>query len=91
MMKSRPVKIILAILAFWAVFVAVEGVRLIGSADPGKYPILTIYSTQTADEIADYHSLGFAQTYHLTVGMPSCTANSVYWASGCFAGKYNGK
>lgn len=68
MMKSRPVKIILAILAFWAVFVAVEGVRLIGSADPGKYPILTIYTTQTADEIADYHSLGFAQTYHLTVG-----------------------
>lgn len=66
MIKSRPVKILLAILACWAVFVAVEGVRLIGSADPGKYPILTIYSIQTADEIADYHSLGFAQTYHLT-------------------------
>ena len=60
MIKSRPMKILLAILAFWAVFVAAEGVRLVGSADPGKYPILTIYSIQTADEIADYHSLGFA-------------------------------
>ena len=68
MIKSRPVKIILAILACWAVFVAAEGVHLVGSTNPGKYPLLTIYSTQTADEIADYHSLGFAQTYHLTAG-----------------------
>ena len=30
------------------------------------HPLIVLGSTQTADEIADYHSLGFSQTYHLT-------------------------
>lgn len=38
------------------------------STDPGKCPLITLGSTQTADEIADYGSLGFSQTYHLTNG-----------------------
>ena len=50
---------------FWF---AIEGFRLIGSTDPGKCPLITLGSTQTADEIADYGSLGFSQTYHLTNG-----------------------
>ena len=53
---------------FLGIFVAIEGFRLIGSTDPGKCPLITLGSTQTADEIADYGSLGFSQTYHLTNG-----------------------
>ena len=44
----------------WGIFVAIEGFRLIGSTDPGKCPLITLGSTQTADEIADYGSLGFS-------------------------------
>ena len=54
-MKKKILKAVLGILICWGIFVAIEGFRLIGS-------------TQTADEIADYGSLGFSQTYHLTNG-----------------------
>lgn len=48
--------------------VAVEGIRLIGSTDPGKYPLLYISGTHIQDELADYNSLGFSQEYHLSEG-----------------------
>ncbi|RGR53682.1 hypothetical protein DWY38_10530 [Agathobacter rectalis] len=67
-MKKKILKAVLGILICWGIFVAIEGFRLIGSTDPGKCPLITLGSTQTADEIADYGSLGFSQTYHLTKG-----------------------
>ena len=67
-MKKKILKAVLGILICWGIFVAIEGFRLIGSTDPGKCPLITLGSTQTADEIADYGSLGFSQTYHLTNG-----------------------
>ena len=67
-MKKKILKAVLGILICWGIFVAIEGFRLIGSTDPGKCPLITLGSTQTVDEIADYGSLGFSQTYHLTNG-----------------------
>lgn len=66
--EKKILKAVLGILICWGIFVAIEGFRLIGSTDPGKCPLITLGSTQTADEIADYGSLGFSQTYHLTNG-----------------------
>ena len=65
-MKKKILKIILGIILCWGIFVAIEGFRLIGSSNPGKYPILNIGTTQIADELAQYISLGFSQTYHLS-------------------------
>lgn len=67
-MKEKLLKICFIIFLCWAVFVSIEGFRLIESTDPGKYPLLCIGSTQTQDEIADYHSLGFSQVYYLSEG-----------------------
>lgn len=61
-------KILLVIILCWGILVAVEAFRLIGSTDPGKCPFITVGSTQTADALADYESLGFSQTYHLSSG-----------------------
>lgn len=65
-MKKIILKVVSVILICWGLFVAVEGFRLIGSSNPGKYPLVVLGSTQTADEIAYYNSLGFSQTYYLT-------------------------
>ena len=65
-MKKKALKVVLAIFLCWGFFVAIEGFRLIGRTNPGKYPLIVLGSTQTADEIADYNSLGFSQTYYLT-------------------------
>ncbi len=65
-MKKKVLKVVLGFLVCWGLFVAIEGFRLIGSTDPGKYPLITLGSTQAADKIADYESLGFSQTYYLT-------------------------
>ena len=65
-MKKKILKIVLSIILFWGIFVAVEGFRLIGSTDPGRYPILNIGTTQIQDEMAQYISLGFSQTYYLS-------------------------
>lgn len=65
-MKKKILKVFLGILICWGLFITIEGLRLIGSTDPGKYPFITLGSTQIANEIADYGSLGFSQTYHLT-------------------------
>lgn len=65
-MKKKILKSVLVVLICWGIFVTIEGFRLIGSSNPGKYPLITLGSTQIADEIADYNSLGFSQTYHLT-------------------------
>lgn len=58
----------MAIILCWGLLVAIEGVRLIGSTDPGKQPLLYISGTHIQDELADYNSLGFSQEYHLAEG-----------------------
>ena len=50
----------------WLILGVVEGLRLIGSTNPGNSPLLSIRSKQIADEVAEYGSLGFSQTYYLT-------------------------
>lgn len=67
-MKKKLLKMILVLVLCWGVLVVIEGFRLIGSTNPGKYPLITLGSHQSQDEIADYGSLGFSQTYHLTDG-----------------------
>ena len=59
-MKKKILKAVLGILICWGIFVAIEGFRLIGSTDPGKCPLITLGSTQTADEmlimeVQDFH------------------------------------
>lgn len=67
--KLKPLlKIFCVVILCWGIFVSVEGFRLIESTDPGKYPLLCIATTQIADEIAEYHSLGFSQVYYLSYG-----------------------
>lgn len=68
MKLKRVLTAVLFAIVCWGIFVTIEGIRLIGSTDPGKYPFITMGSTQTADELAEYHSLGFSQEYHLTSG-----------------------
>ena len=67
-MKKKFLKVFLTIILCWGIFVAVEGVRLIGSTDPGKYPLLYISGTHIQDELAAYNSLGFSQEYYLSDG-----------------------
>lgn len=67
-MKEKLLKIGFAVFLCWSIFVSIEGFRLIESTDPGKYPLLVIATTQIADEIADYRSLGFSQVYYLSEG-----------------------
>ena len=67
-MKKKFLTVFLAIVLCWGIFVAVEGVRLIGSTDPGKYPLLYLSGTHIQDALADYNSLGFSQEYHLSNG-----------------------
>lgn len=66
--RVRALIATLLTLVCWGAFVALEGLRLIGSTDAGKYPLIIMGSTQTADELAEYRSLGFSQEYHLTSG-----------------------
>ncbi len=65
-MKKKILAVLLGIVLCWGIFVAAEGFRLIGSTDPGKNPVLDMGSTQIQDELAQYSSLGFSQTYHLS-------------------------
>ena len=65
-MKKKISNIIFGILICWSLLVALEGFRLIGSTDPGKHPFVTLGGAQITDTLADYESLGFSQTYHLT-------------------------
>ena len=44
----------------WLILGAVEGLRLIGSTNPGNSPLLSIRTKQIADEVAEYDSLGFS-------------------------------
>ncbi len=67
-MKKKLLKILLAVILCWVVFVVIEGFRLIGSTDTGKYPLLYIRGTHIQDELAKYDSLGFSQEYHLSYG-----------------------
>lgn len=58
-------KALLWMLAGWVIFVSAEGIRLIGSTDPGKYLLIYIGGVQTQDKQAKYGSLGFTLDYHL--------------------------
>ena len=50
---------------FWVVLTAAEGIRLVGSTDPERAPLLDLGGTQAEDCCAEYISLGFVQDYHL--------------------------
>ena len=65
-MKKKALKAALAFFIFWVFFVALEGLLLIGSTDPGKAPLIVLGGAHIADEIDAYSSLGFSQTYYLT-------------------------
>lgn len=65
---KKILKILLCVILCWAIFVTIEGFRLIGSTDPGKYPLIYIGGTHIQDELAKYGSLGFSQEYHLSNG-----------------------
>lgn len=65
---KKVLTVVLCVIICWVAFVTIEGLRLIGSTDPGKYPLITLGGAQTADELAEYLSLGFSQEYHLTSG-----------------------
>ncbi len=67
-LKKRAFKILAAILICWGLFVTAEGFRLIGSTDPGRYPLIHLGGLQVQDELAEYGSIGFSQEYHLTKG-----------------------
>ena len=67
-MKKKLRTIVVAIIACWLFLVIIDGVRLIGSTDPERRPLLNIGGIQAADKIAEYDSPGFSQTYHLTDG-----------------------
>lgn len=56
------------IFALWLALVMLEGVRLAGSTDPSKRPLLSLGGVQAQDCCAEYVSLGFAQDYHLGEG-----------------------
>lgn len=65
-MKKKALKAALAFFICWVFFVALEGLLLIGSTDPGKAPLIVLGGAHIADEIDAYSSLGFSQTYYLT-------------------------
>ena len=65
-MKKKALKAALAFFICWVFFVALEGLLLIGSTDPGKAPLIVLSGAHIADEIDAYSSLGFSQTYYLT-------------------------
>ena len=65
-MKKKAIKILVAILICWLALVTVESFRLIGSTDPGKYPLINVGSLQIQDNLAEYISIGFSQEYPLT-------------------------
>lgn len=67
-MKKKFLYVFLVIILCWGILVTVEGVRLIGCTNPGKYPFLYISGIHIQDELADYNSLGFSQEYHLADG-----------------------
>lgn len=67
-MKKKLLKMLLAVVLCWGVLVVIEGFRLIGSTNPGKYPLLYIAGTHIQDDLAKYDSLGFSQEYHLSDG-----------------------
>lgn len=64
--KKKVYKIMGVVVICWLILGVVEGLRLIGSTNPGNSPLLSIRSKQIADEVAEYGSLGFSQTYYLT-------------------------
>ena len=73
-MKKKALKAALAFFICWVFFVALEGLLLIGSTDPGKAPLIVLGGAHIADEIDAYSSLGFSQTYYLTIHL--CLASS---------------
>ena len=58
--KKIVYKIMGVVVICWLILGAVEGLRLIGSTNPGNSPLLSIRTKQIADEVAEYDSLGFS-------------------------------
>ena len=50
-MKKKALKAALAFFICWVFFVALEGLLLIGSTDPGKAPLIVLSGAHIADEI----------------------------------------
>ena len=67
-MKKKLIISFMSIIICWGLFIAIEGIRLIGSTDPGKKPLFYISGTHIQDELAEYNGLGFSQVYHLVEG-----------------------
>lgn len=53
-MKKKALKAALAFFICWVFFVALEGLLLIGSTDPGKAPLIVLGGAHIADEIDAY-------------------------------------
>ena len=64
-MKNKLIRIFMALIICWGLFIAIEGIRLIGSTEPGKKPLFYISGTHIQNELAQYNSVGFSQVYHL--------------------------
>ena len=58
--KKKVYKIMGVVVICWLILGAVEGLRLIGSTNPGNSPLLSIRTKQIAGEVAEYDSLGFS-------------------------------
>ena len=67
-MKKKLIRAFMAIIICWGLFIAIEGIRLIGSTDLGKKPLFYISGIHIQDELAEYNSVGFSQVYHLAKG-----------------------
>ena len=65
-MKKKLIISFMSIIICWGLFIAIEGVRLMGSTDPGAKPLFYISGTHIQDELAEYNGLGFSQVYHLS-------------------------
>lgn len=64
-MRKITIKTISILLICLLALVSIDGFRLIGSEDPGKYPLLNLGGIQYADKIAKYDSIGFSQIYNI--------------------------
>ena len=67
-MKKMLIRVFMAIIICWGLFIAIEGIRLIGSTDPGKKPLFYISGTHIQNELSEYNSVGLSQVYHLSEG-----------------------
>lgn len=67
-MKKTVRKLFLALVLCWALLVAVDASRIIGSTDPNTAPILYFGTEHVENELTEYDGLGYSVTYTLTDG-----------------------